>query len=227
MPPLEITIPYGFCHCGCGQKTIMSIHQYKATKRGEPRRYLQGHNKFIRVPREDAAPFRINGEYCRLIPLTKGLWAIVSAHRYEYLMQWKWFVWWWAKTQRYYAVRSGPRVNGNPTRIFMHRFILGLTAGDKRRGDHVISEQTLNNSDKNIRIGTASQNNQNSRKRSDNTTGFKGVYFYKDGRPKPYWAYITVNRKRIGLGYYEKAEEAHEAYCEAAKKYFGEFARFE
>lgn len=227
MTPLGITIPYGLCHCGCGQKTLISVRSYKGTKPGDPRRYLQGHNKFVRTPLIEAQPFKIKSEYCRLIPLTRGLWCIVSAHRYEYLMQWKWAAWWWSKTQKHYAVRSGPRVNGNPTRILMHRLILGLENGDRRRGDHVISEETLNNSDNNIRPGTASQNNQNSRKRSDNTTGFKGVYFYKDGRRKPYSAYITVDKKRINLGYYETAEEAYAAYCEAAKKYFGEFARLE
>lgn len=107
----------------------------------------------------------------------------------------------------------------------MHRAILGLIGGDRRRGDHIVSEDTLNNADKNLRTGTASQNNQNSKIRSDNTTGFKGVYFYKDGRKKPWMAHITVDRKRIILGYFETKEEAYEAYCDAAKKYFGEFAR--
>jgi hypothetical protein len=38
-------------------------------------------------------------------------------------------------------------------------------------------------------------------------------------------ASIKANGKRIFLGLFLTAEEAHDAYCAAAKKYFGEFAR--
>ncbi len=43
-------IPYGYCHCGCGQKTLLADrtdinHGYI---KGEPRRFLLGHNKHTR-----------------------------------------------------------------------------------------------------------------------------------------------------------------------------------
>lgn len=39
------TIPHGFCHCGCGNKTTISKRSDSAAGcvKGEPRRYLQGH----------------------------------------------------------------------------------------------------------------------------------------------------------------------------------------
>ena len=39
------TIPYGYCHCGCGQKTSISNRTSRehGYKRGEPRKYLRGH----------------------------------------------------------------------------------------------------------------------------------------------------------------------------------------
>lgn len=43
-PPAEV--PYGFCHCGCGQRTIVSPKNAKAKGwvKGVPRRYITGHN---------------------------------------------------------------------------------------------------------------------------------------------------------------------------------------
>ncbi len=38
--------PYGFCQCGCGQKTTVANHtdRHKGLYRGHPRRYLHGHH---------------------------------------------------------------------------------------------------------------------------------------------------------------------------------------
>ena len=40
-------IPYGYCHCGCGEKTniISRNHTYKNYKKGEPYLYIMGHNR--------------------------------------------------------------------------------------------------------------------------------------------------------------------------------------
>lgn len=81
----------------------------------------------------------------------------------------------------------------------------------------------LNNTRANLRIATQSQNSANSKVRSTNKLGVKGVY-QQDGR---YRANITVNGKRHDLGMFVTLEEARAAYMEAAKKYFGEFARGE
>jgi hypothetical protein len=44
-------------------------------------------------------------------------------------------------------------------------------------------------------------------------------------RIKKYQASIQINGKHIHLGYYFILEDAYNAYCAAAKKYHGEFAR--
>ena len=57
-------------------------------------------------------------------------------------------------------------------------------------------------------------------KRSDNTSGFKGVYLHQKGR---YVAMIKHNRKSIYLGLYDTPEEAAAAYFQKSKELFGKF----
>ena len=73
----------------------------------------------------------------------------------------------------------------------------------------------------NLRIATRSQNVQNIAGFSTNRSGFKGV-----GRHNGRWrARIAVGCRSIWLGHFKTAEDAYAAYCEAAHKYHGEFAR--
>jgi hypothetical protein len=77
----------------------------------------------------------------------------------------------------------------------------------------------------NLRLATNSQNKANMGKRADNTSGFKGVRWYPTTRK---WAaQIGHQGKTKNLGYFTTPEQAHAAYCSAAQRLFGEFARFE
>lgn len=77
----------------------------------------------------------------------------------------------------------------------------------------------------NLREATRTENNWNRPRRSNNTSGYKGVSYFK--RNDKWRAQIKVNGKVLHLGYFDTAEEAAEAYARAAKLYFGEFARYE
>lgn len=106
-------------------------------------------------------------------------------------------------------------------RIILER-ILGRSLGRGEEGDH-INNDTMDNRRENLRLATRSQQLQNTRRRSDSTSGYKGVYFRNDTGK---WAsQISVNKRRICLGSFNTPEDAYSAYCEAAKEYFGEFAR--
>ena len=80
-----------------------------------------------------------------------------------------------------------------------------------------------NNCKNNLRAATKSQNGQNVGIKSNNTTGYKGVFYRSDNGK--IFARITVNKKKIQLGYFNNLHDAARAYNEAAKKYFGEFAK--
>jgi hypothetical protein len=75
----------------------------------------------------------------------------------------------------------------------------------------------------NLRAATRSQNMANTRARTDNISGFKGVVWMK--RQHEWAARIGVNGKQIHLGYFDKPHVAYAAVCVASRKHFGDFAR--
>lgn len=90
--------------------------------------------------------------------------------------------------------------------------------------DHIDGDG-LNNRWANLRLATCSQNCGNARLPKNNTSGFKGVSYVK--AICRYHAYITVNRRRTNLGFFDTPEEAAAAYKTAAQKHFGEFSRYQ
>lgn len=149
----------------------------------------------------------------REIPLTQGKVARVSDHRYDELMKWKWCA--HKEGNTFYAVRNYK--NGSKHgMIKMHTQITGYAMTDHIDGDG------LNNDDGNMRECTKSENAMNSKKRIDNTSGYRGVSLDK---PSGKWkSYIVINNKYNHLGYFLTAEESARAYNKAAVELFGEFA---
>ena len=70
----------------------------------------------------------------------------------------------------------------------------------------------------NLRIATASVNAINRGLQSNNTTGYKGVYF--DKRRRVWKAWVKVSGKLITLGSYPKKEEAIAARQAGEEKYY-------
>lgn len=79
-----------------------------------------------------------------------------------------------------------------------------------------------NNAWTNLRLATHAQNMSNTKKPRHNTSGFKGVHLRRQG---DFSASIQHKGKTIHLGLFPTAEAAHAAYCAAAERIHGEFAR--
>lgn len=87
--------------------------------------------------------------------------------------------------------------------------------------DHIDGNRA-NNRIENLRSASRTENNRNVSIQKNNKSGFKGVSLMK--RDNVWVAQITVDRKNYYLGRFPTPEEAHEAYCRAAKELHGKFA---
>ena len=152
------------------------------------------------------------GAAYRLIPLTRGLFAIVDADDYERLNMYKWYA--HGKGDDCYAERCE-----NGRTIKMHREIIDIPPGFVC--DHK-NHNKLDNRKCNLRSCTYSQNAQNRRPCSNGTSGYKGVSWNRETRK---WrAMIQHNGQLIHIGYYEYEQDAAIAYDDMAIELFDEFA---
>jgi hypothetical protein len=115
--------------------------------------------------------------------------------------------------QTFYAQRQ---IKG--IKKYIHRLIMNEPKGFI---DH-INGNGLDNRKTNLRIVNAEQNARNSNKPNTNSTGYKGVCKCKNGK---YTVGLSINNKRIHIGLFTNIEMAAKAYNEAAKKYYGEYAK--
>jgi hypothetical protein len=151
----------------------------------------------------------------KYIPLTKGQQAIVDDADFTSLNRFKWHV-----TYYGYAVRDARRPDGRKYKIWMHRVV--NQTPDGMDTDH-INMNKRDNRRTNLRTCTRSENFFNRVKRSDNTSGFKGVAWHTQ---RHRWvATIKANGRRISLGLYDRPEDAAAVYRRAAKQQHGNFAR--
>jgi hypothetical protein len=151
------------------------------------------------------------------IPLTQGKIALVDDEDYEWLSQWSWF----ASRSRgaiWYAKRGVKRADGSWTTTYMHIEITGI------KGTDHVNRDGLNNQRSNIRAATGTQQIANTGRRSDNTSGFRGVYRNNGRWGKPWFAKLVEGGHQVHLGFFNDSEDAGRAYDAAAIKHFGEFA---
>lgn len=150
-------------------------------------------------------------------PSYPAMFATVDAADFEALNKWKWSA--EKRGGRFYATRCAIGANGKKTTVRMHREI--TQAGDGFEVDHA-DGNGLNNRRANLRICSASENQQN-RTSVRGSSAYKGVL--RDRSHGCWKAKIVVDGKRFMLGSFTTEEAAARRYDQAAKAHFGRFAR--
>jgi len=102
---------------------------------------------------------------------------------------------------------------------YLHREIMGADLSVVV--DHINGDK-LDNRRKNLRICTQQENCLNTRLRSNNTSGVKGVYWCN--KRLKWSAQISIGKKTISLGRHDSFESAVRARLKKEKELFGKFS---
>jgi len=112
--------------------------------------------------------------------------------------------------------------------IFCKRYNAHRIAWAHFYGSHPALEVDHINGDKidnricNLRLASRSQNAMNCKRKSNNTSGYKGVSFHKAAQK--WHARICVDYKTLNLGLFATVEEAYTERLRAEQKLHGEFS---
>jgi len=144
---------------------------------------------------------------------------------------------WIAKVSNLSRAKIGSRAGSDragPYRILKidkknyleHRMVWLYVFGIFPQGD--IDHKNLNKKDNrlsNLRLASDSQNRQNTGISKRNTSGVKGVTWCVQKRRWRAMIKLHDDKWQTHLGYFKNKDDAKAAYDNAAKIYFGEFAR--
>lgn len=143
------------------------------------------------------------------IRLTKGLEAIVDDDMFEELNQWKWY----ARKGRHTWYASRKVMEKLPNGKWKHKKLVHMHREVNKTPKSLITDHIngngLDNRRENLRSATNSQNMLNSKVRSDNSSGHRGIAWHK--QRKAWRVYISDGGKQRHIGIYKEFEDAVKA----------------
>lgn len=188
------------CECDCGNWCSVSVSHLRS-----------GHTRSCGCLRKENV-YDLSKRYGRMI-FEDGRVCVFDKEDYDIL------------SRLYWSPRADGHIRAslNGRNIELARYILESYGAclDDMVVDHK-DLNPLNNRKSNYRVCTFRENRMNHSRFKNNTSGYSGVTYRKE---KNQWiARITVNYKRIFLGYFETKEEAIKARKRAERKYYGEYS---
>jgi len=148
--------------------------------------------------------------------------VLIDEEDWDKVNQHKWYIWGRASRTSFYAITTIPHPGGSKRgkNLPIHRLITNPPTD--MMIDH-INGNGLDNRKENLRICTNAQNLCNQGLNNKNTSGYKGVSWFKI--TKKWRAQISFNNKPVHIGYYKDVEEAARAYDKKALELHGKFAK--
>lgn len=202
------TSPYGYDDCPqCGGR--------KAERSKTCRQCRTFNNR----PPVDLVTYESEHGPYRRLAITLGLYVLVDASLYDFLLRWTWYAHFGKTVKSYYARAAAEDSDGKTVPIMMHQLLLGLTASDV--GDH-INHDTLDNRLFNLRVANRKQSASYRRKAAGKSSKFIGVAWHK--RSGMWRARIAHYGKTLELGLFQSEEEAARERDRVAIKLHGDFA---
>jgi hypothetical protein len=191
-----------------GCNSLVKSGGYCSKHDGQVRKFGKILERTIYDPNE----FIVDGEICRMNIFDKSAkfkcQVLIDAEDLEKVSAYKW-----------YFDHSNRMVSNNEIG-YLSRFIMNVT-DFKMKVDH-INQDRLDNRKENLRLCTNSENCRNRGKQTNNTSGYKGVYWNK--KNEAWIAAIKLHGKFYHIGCFPNKKSAAKAYNKAALIYHGEFA---
>jgi hypothetical protein len=186
-------IPYGYCHCGCGNLTAKTTEGRGGIPKGTPRNYLNGHHSLRHGHAKRTRKSSTYNSWAHMIHRctnpNNSQWRDYGGRGITVCAR-------WMKFENFFAdMGEAPK---------------GLSL------DRIDNDG--NYEPGNCRWATRLVQQNNQRMRKTNTSGFPGVYKNRCGR---WYAQLTINRARYSLGTFATREEAA-AYLATTKATAGE-----
>lgn len=151
----------------------------------------------------------------KLLPLTRGLSAVVDDGVYEWASKFKWYA--QSHPGYEYAVRNDYS-GSKPKTILLHRIIAGAQPDDDV--DH-INGDPLDNRTENLRCCSHKDNMRNHRRKARKY--LPGVLKWKSKKGIKWAARGGSGEGRVYLGQFDTEEAAHAAHLAYNKKEYKEF----
>jgi hypothetical protein len=171
-----------------------------------------------RIRNRKSRHIRIDG-VVGYVPLTRGLEAKIDAADVDLVGGRNWYT--LSNPRGVCAATHVTLEDGRRDVALMHRVL--LAAPEELDVDHINGDRLDNRRSANLRLATNQQNSWNQGLCARNTSGFKGVSWHS--RDYVFQASIRVGGRQITLGYFAYSISAARAYDDAARRYYGEFAR--
>jgi len=183
----QMEIPYGYCQCGCGQRTRIAPRNNKQNKwvKGKPIKYINGHrNKHGLCGTQiyklwESMNHRCNHSTC-------GRYRYYGGRGIKICSEWQ--------------GRIGPKNFAD--------FMISIGWHEECGLEIDRIDNELGYFPENVRLTTQSVNRLNTRTRLDNSIGYRGVSCDKRCKNNKYVSYISVNKKCFWFGNHRTAREA-------------------